>query len=536
MIIVVRDVIKQNKALTFLLVCSIIGAIVLVLLPPLVLEEIVNRLTSKENISFLLVLSYFLTTVLSCLFDSAKEMFITIFGQKTTRHLRSIMCKKLSYLPASYYVKNQSGVTVSRFVNDVDTMESLLASGIIGMFVDACKVVSIIGVIFIKSLGLGILMLIVTPLLLWITRVFQKRMLRAQLKNRVAVGKVNNHVPETIYNIRMIHTFHKEDYMEKKYDSYILDSYQAMEKTNLYDSIYSPMILIIRATIIAIMMSFSALGGRFQAFFGMSVGTAIAIIAYVAKVFSPLESIGMEIQNIQSAVAGGRRIHEFLKEEERVMPKDVVEQVTDEAIFLDHVSFSYDKKTLVLNNLSFTIQRGENVTLIGRTGAGKSTIFKLLLGLYAPDDGEVKIFGVRADAIQDATKRPLFGYVEQSFRMIQGSIADQISLYDTSISKNQIQEAAKLVGLHETIMGFENGYETPCTTQIFSQGQIQLLAIARAIVANPKILLLDEITANLDSDTEHKVLEALQRASKNRTVLSISHRLYEKTGGRMIEI
>ena len=532
----ILEVIKKNKLLTFLLVISITGAIISVLLPPLVLEEIVNRLTDKENISFLLVFSYFLTTVISCLFDSAKEMFITIFGQKTTRHLRSVMCKKLSYLPASYYVKNQSGVTVSRFVNDVDTMESLLASGIIGMFVDACKVISIIFVIFVKSLGLGILMLFVAPLLLWITRQFQKKMLQAQLKNRVAVGKVNNHVPETIYNIRMIHTFHKEAYMEEKYDNYIADSYQAMEKTNFYDSIYSPLILIIRASIIAMMMILSAMGGRMQAFFGMSVGTAVAIIAYVAKVFSPLESIGMEIQNIQSAVAGAKRIREFLKEEERIMPTKTIKETEKNAIALQNVSFSYDGSTPVLENLSFTIQKGENVTLIGRTGAGKTTIFKLLLGLYAPDSGSVKIFDAEAKDLSDGSKRELFGYVEQGFCMIPGSIAKQISLYDEKISMENIQEATKLVGLHETIMGFEKGYDTPCTPQIFSQGQIQLLAIARAIVGNPKILLLDEITANLDSDTEHKVLEALQRASKNRTVLSISHRLYEKTGGRMIKI
>ena len=532
----ILEVIKKNKLLTILLLISIIGAIVSVLLPPLVLEEIVDRLTDKKTISFLLVFSYFLTTVISCLFDSAKEVLITIFGQKTTRHLRSVMCKKLSFLPASYYVKNQSGVTVSRFVNDVDTMESLLASGIIGMFVDACKVVSIIGVIFIKSLGLGILMLLVAPILLWITRQFQKRMLQAQLKNRIAVGKVNNHVPETIYNIRMIHTFHKENYMEEKYDHYITDSYGAMEKTNLYDSIYSPLILIIRASIIAIMMVLSAMGGRMQAFFGMSVGTAIAIIAYVAKVFSPLESIGMEIQNIQSALAGAKRIREFLKEEERVMPTKTVKNLGKDAIVLQDVSFSYDGNTSVLENLSFTIQKGENVTLTGRTGAGKSTIFKLLLGLYAPNSGSVKIFGVEAKDINDLDKRELFGYVEQGFHMIPGSIAKQISLYDEKISMENIQEAAKLVGLHETIMSFEKGYDTPCTPQLFSQGQIQLLAIARAIVADPKILLLDEITANLDSDTEHKVLEALQKASKNRTVLSISHRLYEKTGGRMIKI
>ena len=206
-------------------------------------------------------------------------------------------------------------------------------------------------------------------------------------------------------------------------------------------------------------------------------------------------------------------------------------------IRFSQVDFSYDEKTPVLRDLTFSVQQGEIVTFVGRTGAGKSTLFKLLLGLYAPQKGRIAVNGADAAQIPDAQKRKLFGYVEQSFHPVSGTVAEQISLFDTSIRQEQIEDAAKLVGLHETILELEQGYSTRIEKTAFSQGQFQLLSIARAIVAQPKILLLDEITANLDSTTEQLVLRALDGACKGRTVLSISHRLQKCThNSRLIQI
>lgn len=532
------DTIKQHRLLSCGLLFSVAGAIVLGILPPLVLEKIVNQLVTDKNIAFRAALIYFLLLASAGLFDAAKESLITVFGQKVTHHIRSRLSEKLSTLPAAYFAENEPGVTVSRFVNDVDTVENLFTSGIISMVVDACKVISILVVIFVKSKGLGLLLLLVTPALFVMTRVFQKRMLGAQIANRVAVGKGNNHIPETIRSIRMIHSFRKERYMEEKYDDYIKESYRQVEKSNFYDAIYSPIIVTASAVLVAVMMVLSAKGGQMQSFFGMSVGTAVAVISYVGKVFEPLENIGMEIQNIQSAIAGIWRINEFLAEEERSMPENTKKEPFPSercaAVELRNVSFGYEEGQTILKNYSFSIQPGENVTLTGRTGAGKSTIFKLLLGMYRPEMGTVTIFGREAGQIPDAEKRKLIGYVEQSFHMIQGTVEDQITLKDPSISRKAVERAMQMAGMDETVKALEKGYETPCTIQLFSQGQMQLLSIARAVAADPSILLLDEITANLDSATEVHVLHALKQASMNRTVLSISHRLYEKSGGRKI--
>lgn len=531
-----------SKGMTLLTVIIIAGAIIAALFPPLVLERIVNDVTTQRQIPLYLALIYFGLLAISGLLESGQNIMITKFGQKVTHGLRSEMCAKLKYLPVSYFTKHEPGKITSLFVNDVDVVDSLFTNGIISMFADACKVLSILAIIFVKSKGLGLIMIFVTPLLFAMTRIFQKRMLKAQLDNRVAISKVNNHVPETINNIRMIHTLFRQKYMEQKYDDYIEESYRATDKSNVYDSIYSPIVIFVSSCIIAIMMILAAMGGEVQQFFGITVGTAVAVIAYVGKVFEPLESIGMEIQNIQSAVAGVKRINEFLQEPEREEPDASItikelSVSTAPYIKFEHVSFRYDKENIVFSDLNFTVDNREAVTFVGRTGAGKSTIFRLLLGLYSPDKGSVLVNGVNAAKIPDAQKRKLFGYVEQSFHMVSGTVADQISLFDQNITRKQIEDAAKLVGIHESILALSDGYDTPGENAVFSQGQFQLLSIARAIVASPKILLLDEITANLDSDTEFKILDALNRASQGRTVLSISHRLHEHTHShRIIQI
>ena len=532
---------KRSWPLTLALLAAVAGAVLLGLTPPLVLEQAVNGLTEGKGIPLSLALLYFGTLALAGVFDSGKEFLLTVLGQKLTRALRSAMCAKLSCLPASWFAGREPGAVASRFVGDVDTVESLFSSGIVSMAVDVCKVLSILAVIFVKSRGLGVLMLLVTPLLLWMTRTFQKRMLRSQLQNRAAVSRVSHHVPETIHCIRMVHTLRKERYMADRYDSAIQDSYQAMEKSNFYDSIYSPIVLIVSALVVAVMMVCASLGGGTQELFGMSVGTAVAVIAYVGKVFGPLESIGMEIQSVQSAVAGVRRIREFLSEPEE-KPTDTSLTLTalrrsgKPAVEVENVTFNYDGKRDVLQSCAFAVKEGESVTLTGRTGAGKSTVFKLLLGLYRPQAGAVRIYGADAASIPPHLRRHLFGYVEQSFHLVPGTVLDQITLWDDTITREKAEEAARLVGMHETICNLEQGYDTPCKEGLFSQGQFQLLAIARAVAADPAILLLDEITANLDGDTEQAVLTALERAAARRTVVSISHRLYRRTGGRQIPI
>lgn len=542
----VRSVIRQTvtgyAGLSLGIVLAVAGAIVTALLPPWILGSIVDTITAGNAVPVALVILYFAFTVLTGLTESLREGLLTVFGQKITHALRSSMIEKYTNLTAGELTKQEPGTIVSRFVGDVDTVENLFTSGIISMFADACKIISILVVIWLKNRGLAIVLLILLPFLYWFTRTVQKNMLKAQIENRRAVGRASGHVPETLHNIRTIHTLGKERYMEQRYDEYIAESYRAVDRTNFYDAIYSPVILILNAIVVAVVMLFSASGNaKVLTLFGMSAGTAVAVINYISQIFTPVESLGMEIQTIQSAIAGVHRINEFyaleeLPERVRNLETPVVTEEETPFVELQNVTFTYeDDSRKILHHLSFKVYPGEQVTLSGRTGAGKSTVFKLLLGLYQPGEGKVLIQGRDAFQIPENEKRSLYGYVEQTFHRVPGTVKDQITLYDDSFTMEEVREAARIAGLDATIEQLEKGYDTLCTSEIFSQGQWQLLSIARAAVAKPKLLLLDEITANLDAQTEEEVLQALKRASEGRTVISISHRVNAETG-RIITI
>lgn len=555
---VIWQTVKKQKWLSLGIILAVVGAVVTALIPPLILARIVDTITGGNKAAVYILVLYFAMLALTGFMESAREGLLTVFGQKITHALRSSLMEKFVSLTSDNLTRQEPGTLVSRFVGDVDTVENLFTSGIISMFADACKIISILVVIWFENKGLTVVLLVMLPFLFGFTRHVQKNMLTAQIENRKAVGRASGHVPETLHNIRTIHCLAREKYMEERYDTYIGESYQAMERTNFYDAVYSPVILILNAIVVAVVILLSASGNQsVLTFFGMSAGTAVAVINYISQIFTPVESLGMEIQTIQSAVAGIHRINEFLALEEKsqVVAEGNMEVLKDEK-FAEHagdrenlsdfskksvsksgvpfvefkdVTFGYDKH-VVLEHLNFKVMDTDQVTLLGRTGAGKSTILKLLLGLYQPDQGEVLIHGMPAAAVRAEERRKLFGYVEQSFHMVPGTVRDQITLYDNRISDRQVKAVAELTGLKEAIERLENGYDTICTPEIFSKGQWQLLSIARAAAAEPKMLLLDEITANLDAETEKSVLAALKRVAKDRTVISISHRTSAELG------
>lgn len=537
----VLTVIAQQRLFLIGLGIVILAGTLAALLPPLVLEQIVNQLTLRQAVGVSPALAYFLFLALAGILESLQTVMITRTGQKITRQVRQDLCAKLDTLPAAYFTREDAGKTVSLFVNDVDALSSLFDNGVLNMAADSLKVMGVLVMIFTRSLGLGFLLIVITPLLFAVTRHFQKRMLQAQKTNRAAIAQVNHLVPETLNCLRMIRSLNKQERMEDRYDQHLQTSYQSLEKANFYDSVYSPIIVFSSSAVVAVMMILATLSGGWRSLFGMSVGSAVAVTAYVSKIFTPLENIGMEIENIQSAVAGIQRIEAFFRQPQRNLPEATLMlsalPAGEPALALNHVTFGYEKEETVLHDCSFRVEQGETVTLAGRTGAGKSTIFKLILGLYSPQQGSVTIFGTLADQISDRQKRRLFGYVEQTLRPASGTVGDQISLFDETITADQIAHAVRLVGLDSVIAQLPQGMATPWDPALFSQGQLQLLAIARAVAADPRILLLDEITANLDSGTEALVMEALRRASANRTVISISHRLYQQNrNGRLISI
>ncbi len=505
------------------------------LVPPLLLARVVDRLTAGEALPFSAALAYFGSLALEGVLSAAQETLLVLFGQKMTHALRSEMSQKLTRLPAATLAAQNPGEVAARFSGDVDTVETLFTAGIISMAADACRILSVLAVIAVRNTGLALILVAVLPLLALFTRFVQKRMLSAQSDNRRAVAAVSGQVPETLHNIRTIRALGLEDYMERRYDRHIGAGYAAVEKTNFYDAVYSPVVLVLNAAVVGAVMLLSASGrAEILALFGMSVGTSVAVISYITRIFAPIESLGMEIQTIQSAMAGVRRIDAFLNQPERPLPAGQEPAVRGDVV-LSHVTFGYGE-TPVLRDFSMTVKEGTQVTLAGRTGAGKSTVFRLLLGLYQPESGSITVGGVDVSAIPDRARRRSIGCVEQHFSRVPGTVLDQITLGDPLVTVQMAQEAAVLAGIDGAIRALPDGYRTVCTDGMFSQGEWQLLSIARAAAADPTVLLLDEITANLDAETEARVLAALRRTSAGRTVLSVSHRIYEATGGAVVEL
>ena len=543
----IREAAATHRLLSAGTILCAIASVLASLLPPLLLARVIDTLTGGLSLPFTAALLYFGSLALEGVLSSAQETLLEMFGQRMTHALRSEMSRKLTHLSAATLSAQNPGEVAARFSGDVDTVEALFTSGVISMAADACRILSIFAVIAVKNPGLAALLLLVMPVLTVFTRHVQKRMLSAQLENRHAVAAISGQVPEALHNIRTIHALGLESYMGRCYDRRIGESYAAVEKTNFYDAIYSPVVLVLNAVVVGVVMLLSASGNaKVLTLFGMSVGTSVAIINYISRIFSPIESLGMEIQTIQSAMAGVKRIDAFLAQPERTIPAADASHASeaDSRISTDgprgdiafsHVTFGYGDHP-VLADLSFTVKAGEQVTLVGRTGAGKSTVFRLLLGLYQPEKGSITIGNTDVSQISDRARRSCIGCVEQHFARVPGTVLDQITLGDPRITREMAQKAAQLAGLDAAIRSFPSGYDTPCSDGMFSQGEWQLLSIARAAAADPAILLLDEITANLDAETEAQVLDALRRASAGRTVLSISHRVYKTLGGRTIEI
>lgn len=528
---IIRSVLGKNRILLIGLALTIVLVITGSLIPPQILRIIIDRnlVVGKTDRLLALAVAYLAVLIFTGFFDFIKEVLLTVLGQSMTQAIRVGMKAKLGRISARYFSSHEAGTIHSRFTQDVDTISALFTGGVAGLVIDLLKIVGIVISIGMFQATLGWLTLLLLPILILITRFFQNRMLKAQKQNRVLVGQVNNHLSESIKTIRMIKSFSKEGYMEKRFRHLLSDNFSTVEKINFFDSIYPPMIQMLRALVIAALV---ILASKQLNFPGFSLGMVAASIDFISNLFSPIESLGMEIQSIQQAIAGLARVQEFLLEEEDVGKKAdlTADRILGENRHIElafrQVSFSYQADVEVLEEVDLVIRPGEKVTFVGRTGVGKSTLFKLVMGLMLPTRGVITVNGIDVFAIPNTEKRKIFGYVDQDIHLIKGTVADQVSLLDETVTREQIERALERVGLAEYVAAMAYGLDTPVNgDNLFSRGQLQLLAMARAVVLDPPLLLLDETTANLDAITEEKLISALKKSGPDHTILSISHRL-----------
>lgn len=536
---------KENKHINWKLLaqflsvhkwaCGLMTALILlasttILIPPWVLGKFVDQL-NRPGQAWTWGLTWLAAGILAGVAESGQNSVIIILGQKLMHFLRSRMAAKLSRLPFSYYTAHSSGEISSHFLNDVDAINVLFTEGIVALSANALQLLAIVLVIGKTNIYLAILVCAILPFLWKFTRVCQQSVRKAQLKQRSAIADVFSCLPETIALLPVIQNLGMESFMENRYGQMIGRSFRAIERTNFFDSVYSPIIKMVTAGTIAVMMVLAA-GNVTGNYFHLTAGQAVSMIAYILALFSPLEALGMEIQSIQTATAALERVTQFLElPEEKYMnnsagdrkkvPADVA------ACEFRHVSFAYEKGKPIFRDLNFTVRQGDYLMIQGRTGSGKTTLFRLLTGLIQPDSGEILMYGQSLESMDRQKRRALFGIVEQKFEKVEGTLRDQITLHQGEPSSEDdtwIWHILEQVGLESTFRQIPGGLDAEAQGAGLSDGQWQLMGLARALYGNPRILLLDEFTAHVDTKTEWMLYQTLAKMKGQYTCIVISHR------------
>ena len=525
----VKTTCKNKLIYIIFLTIAIVGGILMQLVPPQILKNIIDNNILKGIYDGILKLSiyYLLAIVLGGIADFMREYMMATIGQDILLNIRLNMAKKLSRLPISYFSNNAVGEIMSQFTSDVDAVGTLFTSGLIGLLSDTLKIIGIMISIYILSPTLALYILILIPIIYLIARFFKSNTFKAQMESRKAVGHINGAVQEIFNGIRTIKIFGMENQFISDFQEPLNQNLRAVQKTSTLNSIFPCLMQMLRAIVIGATVIIAAPTGLGA--LGISIGSIAAAVDLISRMFAPIEAVAVEFQTIQEAFSGLERIRDFDKEKEEYKEEPILDKKVSAnlPISVENISFSYEGGKNIIENISFDVEPGTKAALVGRTGAGKSTILNLAAGLYKPSQGSIKIGGLDPFEMPSNMRRRTIGIVPQSFPIYDGTIKDAITLYDETITDEEVIAAAKTVGLHEDIMKLPKGYDTLIGEGEIklSHGQYQLLTLACALVCNPPILLLDEVTSGLDSITEGRVFKALNEVSKNRTILTISHRI-----------
>ena len=518
--------IKPYLGILLLATIALAGNLVLLLLRPYLTKQVIDLgfATNDINVIEYYAVIYGLTIIGSVLCIFVENYFLKSFGQKIIYNIRAIIFQKILHKSHDEFYKLPIGNWVTRITNDVESLRTLYTDVLLNLASSGLMIIGILGFMYAINVPLAIIMTILLPIMGVIIWVFQKFSRKAFRQVRRSVAASNASIKELLNYIVIVKSYGGEKEIEERYNSVNKGFLEAglFEVTTF--SIFRPLVDgLFFVALIVIFTTTNIIDSVADA------GTVFAFIQYMDRFFQPLKEIADKYNSLQSALAGAERLVPLLKEDERQIVNEVpLEFKHIESIDFDHVWFSYDNNDVyALEDFTLSIKAGEFIGIVGPSGSGKSTLLSLLMGLYKPSKGAIYINGIDIANYDSSVLRHLMGYVFQQAYLFKGSIKDNLTLFDTSISHDDMVDAAKQVNLDSMIEQLPEGYNTPVgyLGSLLSDGQKQLLAFGRTLIRKTPILLLDEATANIDSHTEKQIQASIENIRGSKTIVSIAHRL-----------
>lgn len=518
--------IKPYLGILLLATIALAGNLVLLLLRPYLTKQVIDLgfATNDINVIEYYAVIYGLTIIGSVLCIFVENYFLKSFGQKIIYNIRAIIFQKILHKSHDEFYKLPIGNWVTRITNDVESLRTLYTDVLLNLASSGLMIIGILGFMYAINVPLAIIMTILLPIMGVIIWVFQKFSRKAFRQVRRSVAASNASIKELLNYIVIVKSYGGEKDIEERYNTVNKGFLEAglFEVTTF--SIFRPLVDgLFFVALIVIFTTTNVIDSVADA------GTVFAFIQYMDRFFQPLKEIADKYNSLQSALAGAERLVPLLEEKDRQIANEVPREFKHiESIDFKHVWFSYDNNDVyALKDFTLSIKAGEFIGIVGPSGSGKSTLLSLLMGLYKPTKGAIYINGIDIANYDSSVLRHLMGYVFQQAYLFKGSIKDNLTLFDTSISYDDMVAAAKQVNLDSMIEQLPEGYHTPVgyLGSLLSDGQKQLLAFGRTLIRNTPILLLDEATANIDSHTEKQIQASIENIRGSKTIVSIAHRL-----------
>lgn len=518
--------IKPYLGILLLATIALAGNLVLLLLRPYITKQVIDLgfATNDINVIEYYAVIYGLTIIGSVLCIFVENYFLKSFGQKIIYNIRAIVFQKILHKSHDEFYKLPIGNWVTRITNDVESLRTLYTDVLLNLASSGLMIIGILGFMYAINVSLAIIMTILLPIMGVIIWVFQKFSRKAFRQVRRSVAASNASIKELLNYIVIVKSYSGEKEIEERYNTVNKGFLEAglFEVTTF--SIFRPLVDgLFFVALIVIFTTTNLIDSIADA------GTVFAFIQYMDRFFQPLKDIADKYNSLQSALAGAERLVPLLEEKERNMVDEVPKELIPvESIEFDHVWFSYENNDVyALQDFTLHIKAGDFTGIVGPSGSGKSTLLSLLMGIYKPTKGSIYINGIDISKYDSSVLRHLMGYVFQQAYLFKGSIKDNLTLFDNSISHDEMVKAAKQVNLDSMIEQLPEGYNTPVgyLGSLLSDGQKQLLAFGRTLIRNIPILLLDEATANIDSHTEKQIQASIENIRGSKTIVSIAHRL-----------